>query len=1425
MKTLNVPLLAILLVSAVVLGGGVYALHRFQVRRNADVFLHQARRAMEEAEAIQGTGQSDLDRKQDRLITAARNYVWFVRLRPTDVDALEELGGLQMEVLQYPQALGTLERVVRLDPTRYEARRKLVDITLAFGRFEDAKSHLQFLLDRDAGDAELLEMLGMCQLMGGDTTDAVGTLEKAVGIDPSRVQAYRYLAVALRFRMNEEGRADEWIRQMIRDNPESLDARLLAGHYFQTVEAYDEAIEHAGKALELDPDNRDGLWLMAQCELGRDNRTAAREYAAEGIARHPDYVPMYAVAADVDLRDGQRPAAIARLQQGLDATQRDPLLLWYLGMLLTDVGQLERAAAVVAELQETDFSPPRVRYLDARVDFQRKRWLKAARTFERIRPELAPWPNLVKQADYWRGRSYQQLDDRTRAEAAFRSALSIDRNYTLARAALFDVMAAGGAMDQALGEFSQLVGADETTGAGMARLMIQRTLEAPPDQRDWTPVEQVLAQLQRTDPRSIDAVRLRAEMLVAQDRPREAEKLLDDARAKRPEELDLWLARATVAMRLERWEEADALLNEAQARFIDPPGLRLARARYLVGRYGRQAAGRLKPLAENVAQYDEPQRVQLLLGLAGAAQQIGAWDLFKSWAAELVEKQPDNLPLRISLFEQAMRDNDRAEMEQQLAAIGRLEGEGAQWLYGQAFLLTLAAEDQRDRRLDEALALLARAKEERPNWPRVPLLAAGIYERQGRPDKALDSYREAVDLGDRNPTAYRRLVQFLVQQGQLEEAQKRLRQFDELGGEASSELERLRGGLLASGGRLDEALEHARQFVANSNEYADHLWLGRLAVGKAQRERSEGNDQAVRQLMQEAEESFLRAVGISVDGPDAHLALIQLYAATDRPDLALAQVGQVERHVAAEQRPLVLAAAYELLGEPEKAEQHYRDAYAAHPANPALARALAEFCWRTNRVQEAEALARKIVDRDGIRSADEDRRWGRRLLARILTARGGYPNLVAATALIDENLKAGDNEADRRMKVALDHAHPSRQRREMAIGALEKMVAEQQEKAPGDVLGLAQLYLAADEWAKARPLLEELIAAHPGELRYAAILAEALLNRGETAEAQPYLDRLAAAAPNNFGTVSLQAEALFRNEQYDQAVELLEEFVDRPDAEPADAASRVRLIAGVLEQFTARLREANQDEWARRANDAAETLYRRYVAGQPEHELLLAAFLARQGRTVEALEMFERGWMTLNSANVAQLAAILLKSDAATEAHRRRTERIVERAVERDPDAVPLHILLAEARTTQQRYDEAAQHYRNVLKAAPDHAVALNNLAVLLALQGIQLDEAEHLINRAIAQAGPIASMLDSRATVYTALGQYDKALSDIERAIAENPSPVWLFHRALIHDRAGRKQAAAKSLAEAHRNGLTADMLQPLEHPDYERMQQELAP
>ena len=67
---------------------------------------------------------------------------------------------------------------------------------------------------------------------------------------------------------------------------------------------------------------------------------------------------------------------------------------------------------------------------------------------------------------------------------------------------------------------------------------------------------------------------------------------------------------------------------------------------------------------------------------------------------------------------------------------------------------------------------------------------------------------------------------------------------------------------------------------------------------------------------------------------------------------------------------------------------------------------------------------------------------------------------------------------------------------------------------------------------------------------------------------------------------------------------------------------------------------------------------------------------------------------------------------------------------------------------------------------------AMNNLAVLLALQKRDLSKARQLVEKAVEIAGPLPALLDSRASVYLALGKPEQALTDLQQVVGEEPRP-----------------------------------------------------
>jgi tetratricopeptide (TPR) repeat protein len=147
-------------------------------------------------------------------------------------------------------------------------------------------------------------------------------------------------------------------------------------------------------------------------------------------------------------------------------------------------------------------------------------------------------------------------------------------------------------------------------------------------------------------------------------------------------------------------------------------------------------------------------------------------------------------------------------------------------------------------------------------------------------------------------------------------------------------------------------------------------------------------------------------------------------------------------------------------------------------------------------------------------------------------------------------------------------------------------------------------------------------------------------------------------------------------------------------------------------------------------------------------------------------------------------------------------------------------LVLGGVRTALERLGEAIELYREVLKKDPNNVQAMNNLAVLLAQKSERLDEALSLVDRAISAAGPLPAFLDSRGSVYLAMGKPEMARVDLEESVREQPRPNRQFHLALAYWRSGQQQAASRALDEAVKSGkLTAEKLPRVERDEFNQL------
>ena len=297
----------------------------------------------------------------------------------------------------------------------------------------------------------------------------------------------------------------------------------------------------------------------------------------------------------------------------------------------------------------------------------------------------------------------------------------------------------------------------------------------------------------------------------------------------------------------------------------------------------------------------------------------------------------------------------------------------------------------------------------------------------------------------------------------------------------------------------------------------------------------------------------------------------------------------------------------------------------------------------------------------------------------------------------------------------------------------------------------------------------------------------ALLDHGEIINAELYLDRLAAIASDQVSTVILPARMAIAKNDPNTAFDLLKGFVDKPGAKPADRNERLYLAAAHLEKI------AQQARASRRRNRCASVLCGRrkrsiapaWKKATPTSRNWCRSWPAK-GESMRQWRLLDRTAGKYTPVVLARVTAAMARSTIGKQ-QGEHLGRILQAAMKRSGQPVTLLLAMADLCARQSRNTDAENLYREVLRKNSDNTNAMTELAILLAQQGIKLDEALKLANQAVEIVGPVGMALDAQARVYLARGDTEKALTDADAALADSESPLWFFRKAQVCDRAGR--------------------------------------
>ena len=313
--------------------------------------------------------------------------------------------------------------------------------------------------------------------------------------------------------------------------------------------------------------------------------------------------------------------------------------------------------------------------------------------------------------------------------------------------------------------------------------------------------------------------------------------------------------------------------------------------------------------------------------------------------------------------------------------------------------------------------------------------------------------------------------------------------------------------------------------------------------------------------------------------------------------------------------------------------------------------------------------------------------------------------------------------------------------------------------------------------------LTEFGAKYPNARDSRYMLARLLLSENKTQTAREALIGLVTRWPEDMSMQYVLALSHYELKDYKAAEAVLKKLVDNDEADH----DRVLTLLGQVYE--------DQKRW-----DEALIQYREigegdlYFAAQQR----IALVLGKMGKIDEARAHLK----TISASGVSgaqKIQLILTEGNVLREAQRGgEAFELLKASSETNPDSTEVLYDLAMAAEKLDRIDVAETALRKVIALKPDDAQGYNALGYTLVDRTNRLDEGLKLIEKAHAISPEDAFILDSMGWAHYRLGDLQKSVEYLQRAMAKRPDPEVAAHLGEVLWTMGQRDQAKKIWSEA---------------------------
>ncbi len=259
------------------------------------------------------------------------------------------LGALAQIAAKQPQAArASYEKALSIAPANLEALTGVVTLDAAAGRVKDAVARVDGMMARQEPSSDLLMLAARAKAAAGDSQAAEELLQRAITIDPDRLQAYGLLG-QLYVQQKRLGEALDRFKEIATRNPKSIAAPTMIGMLLEAQGKGAEAEQAYRQVLSIDRRaavaSNNLAYLYVSSGRNLDEALQLAQTAKEQLPEEPHVSD---TIGWIYVKKNMITSAIPHLEASATKTPDDPVAQYHLGMAYMQSGDFAKAKESLA---------------------------------------------------------------------------------------------------------------------------------------------------------------------------------------------------------------------------------------------------------------------------------------------------------------------------------------------------------------------------------------------------------------------------------------------------------------------------------------------------------------------------------------------------------------------------------------------------------------------------------------------------------------------------------------------------------------------------------------------------------------------------------------------------------------------------------------------------------------------------------------------------------------------------------------------------------------------------------------------------------------------------------------------------------------------------------------------------------------------